>query len=110
MAGEETATTLGIDVARFRLKAFLVCALVTGTMVAMSGAIGFVGLMMPHIVRPAVGADNRRLLPACALAGAIFLVWVDVGARMVLAPEDLPIGIVTAACGGAFFLWQMRRR
>jgi len=110
MAGEETAATLGIDVGRFRLALLGVRALLAGTMVAMSGAIGFVGLMMPHITRLLVGADNRRLLPVAGLAGAIFLVLVDIGARVVLAPEDLPIGIVTAALGGTFFLWQMRRR
>ncbi len=108
--GDESALTLGIDVAKFRLRLFLVAAVVTGTLVAVSGAIGFVGLMIPHILRLFVGSNNRTLLPACALGGAVFLVWIDVCARTVMAPEDLPIGIFTAAIGGAFFLWQMRRR
>jgi iron complex transport system permease protein len=110
LAGDETATSLGVGVARLRLELFVVCALMTGTAVAVSGAIGFVGLMLPHMLRPVIGADHRVLLPAAALAGASFLIWVDVGARTVLAPEDLPIGIVTAAIGGLFFLWQMARR
>ncbi len=110
LAGDETAVTLGVGVSRLRLQLFVACALMTGTAVAVSGAIGFVGLMLPHIMRPLVGADHRRLLPAAALAGASFLVWVDVGARTVLAPEDLPIGIFTAAIGGLFFLWHMGRR
>lgn len=110
LAGDETAVTLGVGVTALRLQSFVVCALMTGTAVAVSGAIGFVGLMLPHLVRRLVGAEHRRLLPAAALAGASFLVWVDVCARTVLAPEDLPIGIFTAAIGGVFFLWQMRRR
>ena len=109
MIGDEIATTLGIEVSRFRFVLFVACALITGTMVAVSGAIGFVGLMIPHVFRHVVGADHRLLLPSAALGGAIFLVWVDVCARTVLAPEDLPIGIFTAAIGGAFFLWQMQR-
>jgi iron complex transport system permease protein len=108
--GDETASTLGIPVARFRLTCFVVAALVTGVMVAFSGVIGFVGLMIPHIVRLAVGGDNARVLPASMLAGAIFLIWADVAARTVMRPEDMPIGIVTGLVGGAFFIWLLRRR
>lgn len=108
--GDETAASLGIEVGRFRLAVFVMAALVTGVMVAFSGLIGFVGLMMPHLVRLVVGGDNRRVLPASALAGAVFLIWADAGARVVLAPEDLPIGVVTGLCGGLFFLWMMARR
>lgn len=108
--GDETATTLGIPVARFRLGIFVIGALITGVMVAFSGIIGFVGLMIPHIVRLLVGGDYRRLLPLCALCGAIFLVWADIIARTVMAPDDMPIGIVTGLIGGVFFIWLLRRR
>ena len=108
--GDETATTLGIPVARFRLSVFVVGALITGVMVAFSGIIGFVGLMVPHIVRLMIGGDYVRVLPASALLGAIFLVWADVIARNIMAPDDMPIGIVTGLIGGAFFVWLLRRR
>ncbi|MCC5992561.1 MAG: iron ABC transporter permease [Rhodobacteraceae bacterium] len=108
--GDETAATLGIPVARFRLTAFVVAALVTGVMVAFSGVIGFVGLMIPHIVRLVVGGDNARVLPASMLAGAVFLVWADIIARTIMRPEDMPIGIVTGLIGGIFFIWLLRRR
>ncbi|WP_255356676.1 iron ABC transporter permease [Thioclava sp. SK-1] len=108
--GDETATTLGIPVARFRLTVFAIGALLTGVMVAFSGVIGFVGLMIPHIVRLLVGGDHRRLLPISALCGAVFLVWADIIARIVMAPDDMPIGIVTGLIGGMFFVWLLRRR
>ncbi len=108
--GDETASTLGIPIARFRLTVFVVAALVTGVMVAFSGVIGFVGLMIPHIVRMIVGGDNTRVLPASMLAGAVFLVWADIVARTIKRPEDLPIGIVTGLVGGLFFVWLLRRR
>ncbi|MDP2121941.1 MAG: iron ABC transporter permease [Hoeflea sp.] len=107
--GDETATTLGIDVRRFRLQVFVVGALITGVMVAFSGIIGFVGLMVPHIVRLFSGGDYRRVLPASMVVGAIFLLWADVAARTVMAPEDMPIGIVTGLVGGVFFVWLLRR-
>ncbi|MCL4109694.1 UNVERIFIED_CONTAM: hypothetical protein GTU68_018421 [Idotea baltica] len=108
--GDETATTLGIPVARFRLTIFVIGALITGVMVAFSGIIGFVGLMIPHIVRLIVGGDYRRLLPTTALCGAVFLVWADIIARTIMAPDDMPIGIVTGLIGGVFFVWLLRRR
>ncbi len=108
--GDETASTLGIPVARFRLLVFAVGALITGVMVAFSGIIGFVGLMVPHIVRMIVGGDYIRVLPASALVGAIFLLWADIAARTIMAPEDMPIGIVTGLVGGAFFVWLLGRR
>jgi iron complex transport system permease protein len=108
--GDETAASLGIPVARFRLSVFVAGALITGVMVAFSGIIGFVGLMMPHLVRLVVGGDNARVLPLSALAGAIFLVAADTVARVVMAPEDMPIGVVTGLVGGLFFLWLMARR
>jgi len=108
--GDETAASLGLEVGRFRLTVFVAAALVTGAMVAFSGLIGFVGLMMPHLVRLVLGGDNARVLPASALAGAVFLILADAGARVVMAPEDLPIGVVTCLTGGVFFIWMMARR
>jgi iron complex transport system permease protein len=107
--GEETAATLGVDTSQFRRQTFALTALLTGVLVAVSGGIGFVGLMLPHILRLLVGADHRRLLPVSALAGAIFLIWVDVLARVIVAPQELPIGIITALLGAPFFIWLMRR-
>lgn len=110
MAGEQTAVTLGLNAAKVRLWIFLIASLMTGVLVSISGSIGFVGLMVPHIARRLVGAEHRRLLPACVLLGSLFLVWVDVAARTLIAPEDLPIGVATAAIGGLFFIGLMRRR
>ncbi|WP_234347460.1 FecCD family ABC transporter permease [Streptomyces specialis] len=110
LAGEEAAAALGLDVHRFRSALFVLVALMIGTMVAVSGQIGFVGLVMPHMVRLLVGADHRRALPAAALLGASFLIAADLAARTVIAPEEIPVGILTALVGGPFFLWLMRRR
>lgn len=107
--GDETAATLGMKVARFRLTVFVVAALITGVMVAFSGMIGFVGLMMPHLMRMIFGHDNARILPASALAGAVGLIWADACARVVMAPEDLSIGVVTGMVGGLFFIWMVTR-
>ena len=110
LAGEETATALGVDTQRFRRQLLIVSALLTGVMVAVSGAIGFVGLMMPHIIRLFVGSDHRRVLPASVLAGGIFLIWVDVGARTIVQPQELPVSVITALVGAPFFLWLLRWR
>ncbi|AXA25102.1 MULTISPECIES: FecCD family ABC transporter permease [Pseudomonas] len=110
MSGEQTAVSLGFDTRRVRAKVFVGTALLTGVLVSLSGAIGFVGLMLPHVARRLVGAEHRRLLPACALLGALFMIWVDVGARTLIAPQDLPIGIATAAIGGLFFILLLRRK
>ncbi|QYZ68542.1 FecCD family ABC transporter permease [Neotabrizicola shimadae] len=108
--GDETAASLGVEVGRFRLTVFVAAALVTGVMVAFSGLIGFVGLMMPHLVRLVVGGDNAQVLPASAFAGAVFLILADAAARVVMAPEDVPIGVVTGLIGGVFFIWMMAKR
>ncbi len=107
--GEETATVLGTNTDRFRKQLFLVTSLLTGVIVAVSGAIGFVGLMIPHCVRLLVGSDHRRVLPTSLLLGGIFLVWADVLARIIVAPEELPVGIITALFGAPFFIWLMQR-
>lgn len=110
MTGDATAASLGVPVARVRAEIFVVCSLLTASMVAVSGAIGFVGLVAPHICRKLVGGEHRRLLPMTALFGAILLLWADVAARTMIAPEDLPIGIVTALFGGVSLLVLMRTK
>jgi iron complex transport system permease protein len=109
LIGDETAASLGVDVGRFRLMMFVVTSLLVGVVVAVSGAIGFVGLVVPHAVRMVVGSDHRWVLPVSALAGALLLVVVDIGARLVIAPSELPVGLLTAGIGAPFFLWMLRR-
>jgi len=109
-SGEETARSLGLPVRAVRLLVIGAATLAAGVAVAMSGIIGFVGLIAPHIARLLFGAGHRRLLPASALLGAILLVWADIGARSVLAPVEVPVGIVTAGIGGPFFLFLLKRR
>lgn len=110
LAGEETANALGVDPQKFRFLLLAVSALLTGVLVAIAGPVGFVGLMIPHMVRLVVGSDHRRVLPASALFGAIFLIWVDVGARTVVQPQELPIGVITALFGAPFFFILLRWR
>ncbi len=110
IVGDETAATLGVDLTRFRCSLFLVVSLVTGVMVAVSGAIGFVGLMIPHIVRLMVGTDHRRVMPVSIFAGSIFLILFDVVARTAFNPVELPVGIITSLLGGPFFLWLLHRQ
>ncbi|QOC93434.1 FecCD family ABC transporter permease [Micromonospora craniellae] len=109
LAGDETATSLGVDVNRLRMEMLLLTSLLTGVLVAVSGGIGFVGLVVPHVARLLVGADHRRMLPVAAFGGAVFLVLADLLARTAASPTELPIGIVTATVGAPFFLWLMRR-
>ena len=109
LVGEESAVGLGVNLERFRLELFVLTSLLVGVAVAVSGAIGFVGLMVPHVVRMLVGSDHRRVLPVAALLGGTYLVLVDLVGRTIIAPVELPVGIVTAAIGGPFFLWLMRR-
>ena len=106
--GEATASQLGLHVERTRVTAITVASLMTAGVVSFSGLIGFVGLMVPHIMRLAVGPDHRLLLPASALAGGAFLVVADTLARTLFAPTEIPVGIVTAICGGPFFVWLYR--
>ena len=104
LLGDERAGHLGLSVERFKLVTLAAAALLTAAAVAVSGLIGFVGLMVPHMVRLVLGPDHRRLLPASLLAGAIVLVLADLAARTVLAPVEIPVGIVTAVLGGPFFV------
>ncbi|MEX3106287.1 iron ABC transporter permease [Streptomyces sp. ST1020] len=109
LAGDESATALGVDVNRLRAVLLVLCALLTGTVIAVAGSIGFVGLMIPHLVRLTLGADHRRLLPLTALLGAVYLVLVDLLSRTLSRPNELPLGILTALLGAPFFLWLLRR-
>lgn len=108
-AGEEGAQQLGVDVERTRRSVFVASSLLVGAAVSMSGMIGFVGLIVPHLLRLVLGPDHRLLLPASFLGGAAFLVWADTIARTVLAPAELPVGVVTALVGGPFFIFLLRR-
>ena len=108
--GEEPAMHLGIDVENVKKILLLFSSLVAGTAVAFSGIIGFVGLIIPHLIRILVGPDHRILLPASALAGGIFLVWADTIARTVLSPTEIPVGIITALCGAPFFVYLLQKR
>jgi iron complex transport system permease protein len=107
--GEETAMQLGVETAAVQRQIFVASSLMIGAMVSVSGMIGFVGLMIPHVMRLIVGSDHRLLLPASFLAGGIFLAWADTLARIMLAPAELPVGIVTAFLGGPFFLLLLYR-
>lgn len=109
LLGEEAAVTLGVNIQQFRLQLILLVSLLTGVLVAVSGSIGFVGLIIPHIVRIIVGSNYKYVIPISALLGGIFLVWADSFARILIAPEEMPIGIITAFCGGPFFIWLLRR-
>lgn len=109
LMGEEAAVSLGLNINAFRKVLIVVISLLTGVLVSASGAIGFVGLMIPHIVRLLVGSNHKKVLVISLFLGAIFMVWADVAARLLLAPEEIPIGIVTAITGGPFFIWLLRR-
>lgn len=107
--GDTSAAALGIDVNHTRWTLMTVVALLTGAMVAVSGAIGFVGLILPHAVSSLTGPAHRRLLPVAALSGAVFLVWADTLARTLFDPRELPVGIVTALIGVPVFAYLLRR-
>jgi iron complex transport system permease protein len=108
--GEEAASQLGVDAERLKRRVFLAAAMLTGTVVAFTGPIGFVGLIVPHVLRGLVGQDNRLLVPTSAIAGATFLLAADTLARNVVAPAELSVGVITAFCGAPFFVWILRTR
>jgi iron complex transport system permease protein len=110
LMGEERAQQLGIDSHRTRRNLMVVAAITTAAAVSFSGLIGFIGLMVPHIMRLLVGPNHRRLLPATALFGALLLLVADTVARTAMAPSEIPVGIITAAAGGPFFLYLLRAR
>ena len=108
--GNDIAATRGVDVGRTQRLAFFSASLATSAAVSLAGPIGFVGIVVPHLVRLMVGVDHRVVLPASVLFGAAFLIGCDVVARMVLAPVEVPVGVVTAILGGPFFLWLLVRK
>lgn len=108
--GEETASELGVEVERVKKIAFVFASLITGAVVSVSGLIGFVGLVVPHMVRMIWGPDHRFLLPASALMGAMLLVVADTIARTVMAPSEIPVGVVTAMGGAPFFVYLLRKK
>lgn len=108
--GPDSAQTHGIDVRSAQRAAFFSASLATGAAVSVGGPIGFVGIIIPHLVRLLVGADHRVVLPASALFGAAFLVSCDVVGRTVMSPIEVPVGVITALLGGPFFLWLLIRR
>ena len=110
LVGEEPAQSLGMPVETLKRGLIVLATLVTGALVAVSGAIGFVGLIVPHAVRLLVGVPHRRLVPLTFMAGAIFLCGADLAARTLLPGQELPVGILTALCGVPFFLFLLRRR
>jgi iron complex transport system permease protein len=107
--GEQTAVTLGVSIKGLQRWVVIITSLVAGTMVASSGIISFVGLIVPHITRKLVGSDNTKVMPISAFAGALFMIWVDVVARIIIAPEELAIGVLTSLIGGPFLLILMRK-
>jgi iron complex transport system permease protein len=110
LLGEDEAQQLGVETERLKKIMLIFATLITATAVSISGTIGFVGLVIPHIVRILVGADHRILIPSSALAGAIILVVCDTLARTVIQPAELPVGVLTAFFGAPFFLYLLRKK
>jgi len=108
--GEDVAAGRGVEVVRTQRLAFLSASLATGAAVSLAGPIGFIGIVVPHLVRLLVGSDHRIVLPAATLFGAAFTVLCDLAARTVMAPLELPVGIITALIGGPFFLWLLVKK
>lgn len=108
--GEESATQLGLDVERTKKIAFIGASLITGAAVSVSGLIGFVGILIPHLMRMIIGSDHRLLLPAAGLFGGIYLILADTLARTLMAPTEIPVGVITAICGGPFFIYLLRKK
>lgn len=109
MIGERDAADFGVEVSRVRLIVFGSASLAVGASVAASGSVGYVGLIVPHIIRLIVGSDNRLVVPFSAIAGAIFVVFADTIARTAIAPRELPVGAITALIGAPLFIWLLRR-
>ncbi|GLQ73525.1 ABC transporter permease [Vibrio penaeicida] len=110
LVGDQTTHSLGINVHRLRSEIFICSAFCTASIVALTGVVGFIGLMVPHLVRPFSGMTHRKLLPLVALWGAVMLTTGDVVSRTILAPQELPVGIITAALGGVFVLYLVWKK
>ena len=109
MIGERDATDFGVEVGRIRMLTFGAASLVVGAAVAASGSVGYVGLIVPHLIRLSVGSDNRLVVPLSAIAGAIFVVFADTIARTAIAPRELPVGAITALIGAPLFIYLLRK-
>jgi iron complex transport system permease protein len=110
LTGDESAESLGINVERTKVYILLLGTFMTSVVVSVSGIIGFVGLIIPHIVRILLGPDHRILLPASAFMGGIFMIFADTLARMIISPVEIPVGIITALFGGPFFIYLLRKK
>ncbi|MDR2501593.1 MAG: iron ABC transporter permease [Treponema sp.] len=110
LLGEESAGALGVNAQRTQKMLVVIASLMAGVTISVSGTIGFVGLMVPHFTRLLIGSDHKKVLPVAALGGGILVVWVDVAARTVIAPEELPVGILTAILGGPLFIFLLKRK
>jgi iron complex transport system permease protein len=108
--GDEAAAEMGVEVDRLRRIIFVATSVMIGAAVSVSGIISFVGLIVPHMLRLALGSDHRLLLPASLLGGAAFMVIADLVARTVISPSEIPVGAITALCGGPFFIYMLRRQ
>jgi iron complex transport system permease protein len=108
--GDEAAAELGVEVDAVRRTIFFATSIMIGAAVSVSGIISFVGLIVPHMLRLAFGADHRLLLPASLIGGAAFMVAADLVARVAIAPAEIPVGAITALCGGPFFIYMLRRQ
>jgi iron complex transport system permease protein len=106
-SGDEMALSKGVDVFGLQKGVFLITSVLVGLIVAFAGPIGFIGLIIPHLVRLIVGADHRKLLIAAPIFGGTFLIWCDTFARTIISPAELPVGIITAMLGGPFFIWLL---
>jgi iron complex transport system permease protein len=107
--GEDTAQQLGVHVEKTKQRLLIITSLIISVAVSLAGIIGFVGIMVPHFMRLIFGSDHRLLLPVSALFGASFLIVADTIARIVLAPSELPVGVITALCGAPYFIFLLKR-
>jgi len=109
LLGEDSAQNMGVETERVKRIVLITSVLITAFLVSVSGIIGFVGLIVPHIVRLVIGPDHRILIPASGLVGGIFLIVADTLSRTIIAPTEVPVGIITALAGGPFFIYLLRK-
>lgn len=110
LMGEETAITLGVNLNFYRRLYMVISSIVTGILVSTYGIIGFVGLIVPHIVRSVVGSDHKRLIPASILFGSLFMIWTDIFARTIVPNGQLPVGIITSLLGAPIFMYMLIKK
>jgi iron complex transport system permease protein len=108
--GDESAQYLGIDVEKLKMILLVICCVIVGAVVSVSGTIGFLGLVAPHIIRMLVGSDNRKVIPYSALLGAILLIAADTLGRTLIQPVEIPVGIMTSIMGGPFFIFLLKKQ